>query len=76
MQHLINVQESICKGFAIQGNKDSRFVWSDTVVAKVETVKEIDGKYLDKNSIDFNVVNFEIQSAYWNEQSLKDFAGI
>ena len=60
LELLKNVQESVCKGFAIGGKKMYEFVHSDTVVASIapKTQNE-DGS--DMEEPDFASYNFKIQ---------------
>lgn len=71
---LENVQNSICKGLAIGGKNMYEHINSDTCTAFIRP-KEHEGDR-DLEQPDFNCYTFTIQSGYWTERTLKEYAGI
>jgi hypothetical protein len=75
LELLENVQESVCKGFAIGGKKMYEHIFSDTVFAYIAPKTQYeDGS--DMESPDFTSYTFTIQSNYWLEFILKEYAGL
>lgn len=75
LELLKNVQESACKGFAIGGKKMYEHIHSDTVVASITPKTQYEDES-DMEEPDFTSYTFTIQSNYWTESTLKEYAGI
>lgn len=75
LELLKNVQNSVCKGLAIQGKYNYEYVNCDTCLARIAPNKKFEDDS-DMEFPDFNNFHFTIQSGYWTESTLKEYAGI
>lgn len=64
---LKNVQKNAAPGFAIGGNRDCRYVNTDTINATVEPQQ---GRF---GQVDYSKNTFKIYSSYWVKSTLEQY---
>lgn len=76
VQSLFSTVQSNCgKSYAVQRSKDTLYINTDTVLAKSEPQE----KWCDVSGYpvqDYSQFTFTIQSNYWSEPTLREFAGL